>query len=37
MTQPLHLWLNIAVVLAVVGAALWATCLGSTNFWEDEE
>ena len=32
----LHTWLNIAVFLAIVGAATFATCLGSTTFWGDE-
>jgi hypothetical protein len=32
----LHAWLNIAVLLAIVGAATFASCLGSTTFWGDE-
>jgi hypothetical protein len=36
MDDCLHLWLNIAVVLAIVGTATFLTCLGSTNYWGDE-
>jgi hypothetical protein len=32
----LHTWLNIAVLLVIVGAATFASCLGSTTFWGDE-
>lgn len=32
----IHVWLNIAVLLAIVGAATFASCLGSTTFWGDE-
>jgi hypothetical protein len=32
----LHIWLNIAVLLVIVGAAMYASCLGSTTFWGDE-
>jgi hypothetical protein len=32
----IHVWLNIAVFLAIVGAATFASCLGSTTFWGDE-
>jgi len=35
MDDKLHLWLNIAVVLVIVGTATFLTCLGSTN-WGDE-
>jgi len=32
----LHTWLNIAFLLAIVGAATFASCLGSTTFGGDE-
>lgn len=35
MTQHLNIWLNIAAVLAFVGAAVYLTCLSSTTYWDD--
>jgi hypothetical protein len=32
----IHVWLNIAILLAIVGAAVYASCLSSTTFWGDE-
>lgn len=34
MTDELHLWLNIAVVLVIVGVAAFLSCLSSTT-WRD--
>jgi hypothetical protein len=34
--SPIHLWLNLAVVLAIVGAATFFTCLSSTTWFGDE-
>ena len=34
MTDEIHLWLNIAVVLAIVGAVAFLSCLSSTT-WRD--
>ena len=34
MSDELHLWLNIAVVLAIVGAVVFLSCRGSTT-WRD--
>ena len=34
MTDELHLWLNVAVVLVIAGTVMFLTCLGSTT-WRD--
>jgi hypothetical protein len=33
----IHLWLNIALLLVVVGLGVYSTCLRSTTFYEDDE
>lgn len=35
MEAALHVWMNIAAVLALVGAAVWATLLHYTTFFDD--
>lgn len=35
--QQINLWLNIAVLLCIVGAATFLTCLGSTTWYGDDE
>lgn len=34
--SAIHLWINVAVVLAIVGAATFLTCLTSTTWFGDE-
>lgn len=36
MNDALHLWMNIGVLLAIVGAATYFSCLGATSWWGDE-
>lgn len=35
MTEELHLWADIAAVMAIVGVATYLTCLSSTTFRRD--
>lgn len=30
-------WLNVGVILALVGAATYYSCLGSTTFWGGDQ
>lgn len=33
----LTIWLNIAVVLSLVGISVWITLLPNTTFWGDDD
>lgn len=35
--QKLNLWLNLAVLLCIVGVAAFISCLGSTTWYGDDE
>jgi nitrogen fixation-related uncharacterized protein len=34
--SPIHLWLNVAVLLVLVGGATFLTCLTSTTWFNDD-
>lgn len=36
MSDTLHLWLNLAVLLVLAGMVAFCGCLSSTTFWGDE-
>jgi hypothetical protein len=35
--ERLHIWLNIATVLALTGVVVWMTLLPSTTFFGDDD
>jgi hypothetical protein len=34
--EKINLWMNIAVLLSIVGVMTFLSCLGSTTFWGDD-
>lgn len=37
MPENIHIWLNIATVLSLVGVVVWLTLLPSTTFFGDDD
>ena len=34
--EKINLWMNIAVLLSIVGVMTFLSCLGSTTFWDED-